>query len=156
MSASKVSADDRKTVAPVLIVAREGGYALDAGTKRDAGSTVSGWPAHGLPHQLWRLQPTGFRDEFAIVSILNGFALGVTLDGVEHPLMKRLVAPAEPWQRWTVSPAPDGICCTISSVHTRRYLSLHGGPLPIEPWFEDTSDLAYSSWLVLQTVAARK
>jgi hypothetical protein len=124
---------------PYLITGRASGLALDTGLRYDYGR-VSTWPPHAFPHQLWYLRPGSVKDEATIISAANGLALDSTVPttGGTHPLMRE--PNGQPWQRWRLEAAPDGIGFLVKSPHNGNYLTLseeareHLDP-PWQPWF---------------------
>lgn len=112
-----------KPAGPYLIISRASGMALDTGGQYDHGHVLAGSP-NSFPHQLWYLRPSGIQDEATIISAANGLALDATVPttGDIHPLMWE--PNEEPWQRWRLEPAPDGIGFLIKSPHNGNYLTL--------------------------------
>lgn len=136
---------------PYLITGRASGMALDTGRQYDAGP-VGGGPPHAFPHQLWYLRPSGVKDEATIISASNGLALDSTIPttGDIHPVMYE--PNGEPWQRWRLEAAPDGIGFLIKSPHNGNYLTLsqearwHIDP-QWAPWFTPRDASHAQQWI---------
>lgn len=92
---------------PFLIISVESGLALDTALNHDAGTHPNLWTVHGLPHQLWRLIPSGYDGEVRIASYSNNLFLdGHGSRNGDHPQMREGVD--EPRQRWRLTPSPNG------------------------------------------------
>lgn len=89
---------------PFMIIAVDSGLAMDTAFQSEEGSHPHLWTAHGQPHQLWQLVPSGHENEVRIISISNGLFLDGHGGEGDHPRMG--AENGEAWQRWRLKPAP--------------------------------------------------
>lgn len=92
---------------PCLILNRDTGLALDAGTRTRSGDHTVLWQAHGAPWQQWRLRAVGGgvveivseSSGLLLTTMARGFEWGeVWLDRKSHPDWSR---------RWRLAPTDD-------------------------------------------------
>jgi hypothetical protein len=137
---------------PYLIISRSSGLALDTGLQH-VGARVATWPPHAQPQQLWYLRPSGVKEEAMIISAENGLAVDSTREtsGDIHPLMRE--PGTEPWQRWRLEPAADGIGFLIKSPHNGNFLTLSEEARkhldkPWAPWFTPRKGNLNQQWIL--------
>jgi Ricin-type beta-trefoil lectin domain len=136
---------------PYLIISRASGLALDTGLQH-VGARVATWPPHAESQQLWYLRPSGVKEEAVIISAANGLALDATREtsGDLHPLMRE--PNGEPWQRWQLKVAADGIGFLIKSPHNGNFVTLSEEARkhldqPWAPWFSPREGNLNQQWI---------
>lgn len=132
---------------PFLIISRGCGMALDTGERNDDGSPATVDTTDAGRRQLWYLRPTGHPGEVLIVSADNGLALdGTRPEDNGKPLLWE--PHGEPWQRWTLTPCPDGAAFYVGCVAHDRVLVMDDGAEPgWQPWLEDRRGLESHQWM---------
>jgi hypothetical protein len=138
----------RKGVAgPFLIIARASGLALDSGRKLDPGSIPHSWATHAQPHQLWYLHSSGYEGEAVVVSAACKLALDSTPPEEHHVQLREVEN--EPWQRWRIMDAADGVGYMIQSVHNGRFLTANSRSVNgWAPWFESRHGRISQQWII--------
>lgn len=102
---------------PFMLISVDSGLAMDTAFQSADGSHPHLWTAHGQPHQLWRLTPSGHEGEVRIVSLANGLFLdGHGSHEGDHPTMR--AGNNEAWQRWRLKPAPGNRSHYLQNVAT--------------------------------------
>lgn len=136
-----------------VIVNRDCGLALDAGTGMDGGRHLEVQPLNASRRQLWHLRPAGANGEVLVSSADNGMVLDATSawNGDMHPVL--WPRHSEPWQRWRLAESPDGAAYFIETAHGRecRFLALNNEAAPgWSPWFEARTERQGLHWVVAQ------
>jgi len=134
---------------PFLVISRACGMALDTGGHNDDGSIATVYPTDAGRRQLWYLRPSGYAGEVLIISADNGLALDATRPEDDGKPLLWEPHGAE-WQRWTLSPCPDGGAYYVGSVARERTLVMgqHAEP-NWQPWLEDRRGIKSHQWMLV-------
>lgn len=132
---------------PFLILSRASGMALDTGGRNDDGSPAGVHPADAGRRQLWYLAPSGHSGELLIVSADNGLALDATRPE-DSGMLLLWERHGEPWQRWMMTPCPDGAAYYVASVAHGRVMVISDDAEPNwQPWLEERRGIKSHQWM---------
>ncbi len=138
----------KKERGPFLVISRACGMALDTADRNEDGAIATVHPTNAARRQLWYLRPSGHAGEVLIISADNGMALdaGRPSDEVKPLLWEPHGAD---WQRWTLTPSPDGAAYYIGSVGHGRTLVMNQDAEPNwQPWLEDREGIKAHQWML--------